>query len=186
MQTETFITPTRTPSDVLSDAPSQDPLAEIDHLMEQLKGEEQRSAARSAQLLADRSDFSSQFTAICEQEIRPPMEAIVERLRRNGGGGLIEEGAEDASRRRDHRLTLWMSLHGEIDGSPREDRHPYLQLDANVNKRSVVISEGDMWQGHGGNRSGKVGEWWLTEITAALVTREALAILRRSVGQPAA
>jgi hypothetical protein len=184
MQTQTSITPARTLSDLSADAASEDPLTEIDQLMEQRKGDEQRSADRSAQLLADRSDFSTQFTAICEQEVRPPMEAIIERLRRNGGGGLIEEAAEDASRHRGHRLTLWMSLQGEIDGSPREDRHPYLQLDANVNKRSVIISEGDMWQGHGGNRSGKIGEWWLTEITAAMVISEALAILRRSVGQP--
>lgn len=165
-------------------ASAKDPLAEIDRLMEQRHDEEQRSAARTAQLLVDRSDFSTQFIAICAEQVRPPMEAIIERLRRNGGGGLIEEDAEDVSRHRGHRLTLWMSLEGEIAGTPRQDRHPYLQLDADVNKRAVVLSEGDMWLGHGGNRSGKVGEWWLPEITAALVTKEALAILRRSVGQP--
>jgi hypothetical protein len=73
----------------------------------------------------------------------------------------------------------------EIEGSPRQDRHPYLQLDADVNKRSVVVSEGDVWQGRGGNRSRKVGEWRLSEITATLVTERALAIVRRSVREPA-
>ncbi len=173
-------------SDIAVDAASEDPLAEIDHLLQKRLDDERRAAAHSAQVRTDRSDFSTGFTSVCEQQVRPSMEAILERLRRNGGGGVIEEGAEDVSRHRRHRLTLWMSLSGEIEGSPRQDRHPYLQLDADVDKRSVVVSEGDMWQGHGGNRSGKVGEWRLAEITAPLVTEEALAVLRRSVGQPPA
>jgi hypothetical protein len=44
----------------------------------------------------------------------------------------------------------------------------------------VTVSEGDMWEGHGGNRSGRVAEWKLSETTATVVTQEALAILRRS------
>ena len=43
------------------------------------------------------------------------------------------------------------------------------------------ISEGDMWDGHGGNRSGRVGDRPVDEVTGALVTGEALAVLRRSV-----
>jgi hypothetical protein len=171
-------------ADMAVDPAPEDPLAEIDHLLQKRLDDEQRAAARSAQVRTDRSDFSTEFTTVCEQQVRPPMEAILKRLRRNGGGGVIEEGAEDESRHRQHRLTLWMSLSGEIDGSPRQDRHPYLQLDADVDKRSVVVSEGDMWQGHGGNRSGKVGEWRLPDITATLVTQQALAVLRRSVREP--
>jgi hypothetical protein len=180
--------PTQSPTipDIAVDAASADPLAEIDHLLQKRQDDERRAAAHSAQAQTDRSDFSTDFTTTCEQQVRPPMEAILERLRRNGGGGVIQEAAEDESRHRRHRLTLWMSLSGEIDGSPRQDRHPYLQLDADVDKRSVVVSEGDMWQGHGGYRSGKVGEWRLSEITSALVTQQTVAILRRSVRQPSA
>ncbi|HVA76085.1 MAG TPA: hypothetical protein VNF71_16140 [Acidimicrobiales bacterium] len=166
------------------DEASDDPLAEIDHLMQKRVDEERRSTARSAELLADRVEFSAQFSALCDQQVRPRMEEIIERLRRNGGDGAIEELPEDESLRRGHRLILWMSLDGEIIGTPRQDRHPYLQLDADVDKRSVSVSEGDMWQGHGGNRSGRVGEWRISEITPALVTKEALAVLRRSVRAP--
>ena len=165
------------------DAASQEPLAEIDPRLQKRHDDERRPAAHSAQARTDRSDFSTEFTTTCEQQVRPAMEAILERLRRSGGGGVIEEGAEDKDRRRGHRLTLWMSLNGEIDGPPRQDRHPYLQLGADVDKRSVVVSEGDMGQDHDGNRSGKVGEWRLSEITAIPVTQQALAILRRSVRQ---
>jgi hypothetical protein len=157
-----------------------DPLAEIDRLMQKRSADEQRSTERSAQLSADRSEFSTAFVKLCEEVIRPAMEAILERLRRNGGGGVIQERPEESDRS-SHRLILWMSLAGEIVGTPREDRHPYLRLDADVGKRSVTVSEGDMWQGRSG-RSGRIGEWQLPEITPARVTGEVLDILRRSFG----
>jgi hypothetical protein len=161
---------------------SDDPLAEIDRLMQARLDDERRAADDRARLAADRSEFSTDFESVCEAQVRPPMEAIIERLRRNGGGGLITERPEDRSRDYTHRLTLWMSLSGEIAGAPRQDRHPYLQLDADVDKRVVLVSAGDMWEGHGGNHTGRVGEWQLSEIDAALVTEEVLAILRRSIG----
>jgi hypothetical protein len=157
-----------------------DPLAEIDRLMKDQVDDEQRASDRSAQIEAGRSEFSTEVSRVCDQQVRPQMEAVLERLRRNGGGGLIEERPEDLTRHHTHRLTLWMSLHGEITGSPRQDRHPYLQLDADVEARLVTISEGDMWQGHGGNRSGRVDARPLAEITGSLITQEALAILHRS------
>jgi hypothetical protein len=168
-------------SDVSFSPAGEDPLAEIDRLLQKRRDDQQQVSDRSAELRADRSEFSTEFTQVCEAQVRPPMEAILERLRRNGGGGVIDERPEDLSRHHTHRLTLWMSLSGEIAGSPRQDRHPYLQLDADVDKRVVTVSEGDMWEGHGGSRSGRIGEWQLSEITAALVTQEALAILRRSL-----
>lgn len=175
MQTES-----RPGSESKPDAPTGDPLAEIDSLMQKRVDEERESTARGAQMLADRSEFSALFDEVCDEKVRPAMEAVIDRLRRNGGGGTIEELPEDEIRRRGHRLTLWMSLEGEISGSPRQDRNPYLQLDADVDKRTVSVSEGDMWQGSGGNRSGRAAEWSLAEITPQLVTTEAIAILRRS------
>ena len=153
-----------------------DPLEEIDQLMQKRLEDQQRSADRSAEITKERSQFSK----VCDAQVRPVMEAILGRLRRSGGGGVIEERPEDLARMQDHRFILWMSLEGEIVGTPRLDRHPYLQLDADVAKRAVTVSEGDMWPGHGGNRSGPVTEWQLSEINTAKVTEEILAILRRS------
>ncbi|MDQ6783308.1 MAG: hypothetical protein M3063_07695 [Actinomycetota bacterium] len=145
--------------------------------------EDQQEAEKTAQLSVERSEFATQFTSGCDQHVRPPMEAIIERLRRNGGSGVIVERPEDLSIRHWHRLTLWMSLSGEIAGTPRPDRLPYLQLEADVDTRAVTISEGDMWQGHGGNRSGPAGQWKLEDMTADLVTHTVLDILRRAASQ---
>lgn len=163
-----------------SAATGKDPLAAIDQLMRTRREEDRESADRAAQMLADRSEFSDEFAVVCDREVRPAMEAVVERLRHNGGGGVIEERAADLARNQAHRLTLWMSFSGDIVGAPRPDRHPYLQLDATVGKRVVTVSEGDMWQGRGGGRSGKVAEWQLSEITQALVTGTILDIIRRA------
>jgi hypothetical protein len=167
-------------ADVSPGACENDPLAEIDDLLQKRRNDLQTSATHGAQLTAQRSQFSAQFATVCQQQVRPAMEAIIERLRRNGGGAVIEEHPADF-RYQNHRLIMWMSLQGDIAGVPRQDRHPYLQLDADVAKRNVAVSEGDMWDGHGGNRSGKIGEWQLSEITTARVTDEILAILRRAV-----
>ena len=176
MQTES---PPATPEGVPTG--ENDALAEIDQLMQNKLREQEATVERIAQLQADRSEFAAEFTRVCDQHVRPAMEAILERLRRNGGGGLIEERPENLGQHHTHRLTLWMSFRDEITGTPRQDRHPYLQLDAEVDKRSVTVSEGDMWQGQGGNRSGKFAEWQLIEITADRVTQEMLAIIRRAL-----
>ncbi len=186
MQTESLPTIIRTqlhPATLAAvPAGGQDPLVEIDELMQKELREEQDAADRSAQLQTDRADFVAEFTKVCDQQVRPAMEAILGRVGRNGGGGLIEERPEDVFQHRTHRLTLWMSFRDEITGAPRQDRHPYLQLDANVGSRSVTVSEGDMWRGHGGSRSGKCDDWQVAEITAARVINEILAIIRRALG----
>ena len=51
-----------------------------------------------------------------------------------------------------------------------------------MDKQRVAVSTGDMWQGHGGNTNGPVGERELSEMTADFVNEEAVAIIRRSVG----
>jgi hypothetical protein len=185
MQTESppAIVRTQSPQTTLEAVPASgdDPLAEIDQLMQNKLREDQKAADRSAQIETDRSDFAAEFTRVCEQQVRPAMETILERLRRNGGGGVIDDRPEDFGQHHAHRLILWMSFSGEITGAPRQDRHPYLQLDADLDRRSVTVSEGDMWQGHGGNRTGKFAEWQLVEITAARVTQELLAIIRRAL-----
>ena len=108
------------------------------------------------------------------------MEAVIERLHADGGGGVIVERPTDETRRFTHRFTLWMSLLGEIEGTPREDRHPYLRLDANVDTRRVEVWEGDLWRDRRGGTSRKVTEWTLQEMDGPHVEREAVEILRRS------
>jgi hypothetical protein len=172
----------QSPVEVAAAVVAGDALVEIDHIMQKRLDDETRSAEHSAQIRADRAEFSVMFTQVCADRVRPEMEEVLGRLRKDGGGGLIEEQLEDLRFDRAHRLTLWMSLSDEITGSPRQDRHPYLRLEADVGKRCVIVSEGDMWQGHGGNSSGRTGAWQLSEITGDVVAQEAVAILRRSVG----
>ena len=108
------------------------------------------------------------------------MEAVIERLQADGGGGVLVERPADESRRFTHRFTLWMSLLGEIEGSPREDRHPYLRLEAEVEKRCVEVWEGDLWRNRPGGTSRKVAEWTPQEMDGTHMEREAIEILRRS------
>lgn len=132
--------------DAVVDTTDEDPLEEIDRLMNKRHDAEKRLAQQGAQLVAERAEFSTEFAKAYDETVRPDMQAVIERLRRNGGGGEIVERPADAVSNHDHRLTLWMSLTGEIDGTPREDQAPYLQLDADVEKRSVTVSEGDTWE----------------------------------------
>jgi hypothetical protein len=71
-------------------------------------------------------------------------------------------------------VVVWLGYarRGEIVGTQRQDRHPDLQLDADVDKRAVTVSEGDLWNGRGRNRSGRVAVWQLSEITTAGVSEE--------------
>lgn len=74
-----------------------------------------------------------------------------------------------------------MSLEGDIVDEPRADREPYLQLEADIGGRRVQVSEGDMWRGAGGKRSGRTGEWQLSELAHDRVVQELLEIAQRSV-----
>jgi len=73
-----------------------------------------------------------------------------------------------------------MSLKGEVVGEPRLDRYPYLLLEADVEGRKVQVDEGDMWRGAGGNTSGRIGTWEISDLTRKRVTEELLAIARRA------
>ena len=157
-----------------------DPLDRIDRLMKLREEESRRSSELNDQLVLDRSQFYRRFSQVCTEGVLPAMATVLERLRLKGGGGLIEERPEDLRLHHTHRITLWMSLEGPIDGSPRQDRHPYLQVDADTERRVVILSEGDMWLGAGGSRSGKVAEVTLDEVTPSFIIEQAVAILERA------
>lgn len=134
-----------------------DPLAEIDTILAELTQRDRQSAEYSAHQLDVEQGFLVEFRKACQHEVRPAMEAVLQRLKRNGGGGVIEAHEGGEPRAPTPRLVLWMSLEGELAGEPRADRHPYLQLDAEVSKQQVEVSEGTMWHGARGRHSGRIG-----------------------------
>jgi hypothetical protein len=142
----------------------------------------------SAEAAAARSElerrFSDDFAKTCTQEIRPAMSAVLKRLQQLGGDGIIEEHPGGEARFPRPRITLWMSLKDEIVGEPRLDRHPYLLCEADVETQKVQVDEGDMWRGSGGNFSGRVGMWEITELTHDRILKELLSIAHRAAGEP--
>jgi hypothetical protein len=56
------------------------------------------------------------------------MQQVIDRLRMDGGGGVIEEHRVNVLHKL--RVALWMSLNGEIKRSLHQDRNPLLQLGA--------------------------------------------------------
>jgi len=157
---------------------SPDPLAEVDQIFEMRSQALDKSVERQSRADTAKTRLEDEFSRVRTEEIRPAMQAFLDRLRLNGGGGLLEEREGIPGTGVVPRVILWMSMSGEIVGSPRQDMVPYLQLDFEVSKKRVVVAAGDMRQHHG--TSGRVGTWIPSEITADLVTRSLLEVLRRA------
>jgi hypothetical protein len=160
----------------------EDPISEIDDILEHWTDRQHQLAEREAQAQAEAKRFLEEFKKLSEHVIKPAMEQIIQRLRKDGGGGLIWEGASTTTHR--PRLVLWMSLDGEIIGAPRQDLNPYLQLDVDVEHRRIDVWEGDMWQKQGTSRS--TAPWQLNEISIKSVTERVVAILERAARHGAA
>jgi hypothetical protein len=159
-----------------------DPLGDFGPLLAAVAQRDRDSEDLTADRIEAGQKFLDDFATACATEVRPAMDAVLERLRQSGGGGLVEVRSGGEARFRDPRLTLWISLKGEISGEPRLDRYPYLQFEADVEKRKVQVDEGDMWRGAGGHSSGRAGTWDVAELTRDRVIRELLAIARRAAG----
>ena len=110
-----------------------------------------------------------------ENVIRPAMEAVIRRLRADGGDGLVVVDPPNVRGRR--RVVLWMSLDGPLVGDPRQDHNPFLQLDADTVNERVDIWEGDLVHQEGVSRD--TGSWTLDEVTAEAVETRVVDILRR-------
>jgi hypothetical protein len=160
-----------------TETPTSDLLAEVDHIFEMRSQSAGQSEERQSQADSEAIRLQDEFGSVCEEQIRPAMQAFLERLRLNGGGGLLEE-RDGVGARVSPRVRLWMSLSGELIGRPRRDQHPYLQLDFDITRKRVSVEEGDMWKGHG--TSGPAGAWILSEITGDTVTAALLGVLRRA------
>ncbi len=155
---------------------TEDPISEIDEILEHWTDRQHQLAAREAQAQAESKRFLDEFKELSEHVIKPAMDQIIQRLRKDGGGGLIWDGGSTTMHR--PRLVLWMSLEGDIIGAPRQDLNPYLQLDADVAHRRIDVWEGDMWQKQGTSRS--TAPWQLNEVSTKSVTERVVAILERA------
>jgi hypothetical protein len=157
---------------------SADALREVDQIFEARSRGLSHTAESQERADTERTRLYEEFSSTSATVIRPAMEAFLERVRTNGGGGLLEvrDGVQEAGV--SPRVRLWLSLSGELIGRPRRDQHPYLQLDFDLALQLVNVAEGDMWKGHGS--SGLVGSWIVSEITDAVVTESLLGILRRA------
>jgi hypothetical protein len=160
-----------------------DPLAELGPVLAAVAQRDRESAEDAAARAELGRKFSDDFGKACAQQIRPAMSAVLKRLQQLGGDGLIEEHPGGQARFQKPRIALWMSLKDKIVGDPRPDRHPYLLFEADVESQNVQVDEGDMWRGAGGNFSGCVGMWEVTELTYDRVIKELLSIAHRAAGE---
>jgi hypothetical protein len=153
-----------------------DPLRQVDEVIGSWANRHQAFTQRQAEAQAARKQFEQDANELARTVIRPTCDAIAARLDEVGGGGRVDERSADVNHY--HRLTLWMSLEGDVV-MPRQERNPYLQVDLDVPHRRFNLWEGDMWEKQGG--SGNAGSWKLGEITDQAVIDRAIAILSRAV-----
>jgi hypothetical protein len=151
-------------------------LVEVDTALRVWSRREREFAQRQAAEQADLDRFLADFEDISERVLKPTLDAVVQRLRSDGGDGILWERRPDAVH--GPRLTLWMSLEGEMSAEPHQDRNPFLQLDADVAHRRVNVWEGDMWQKQGVSQ--QTLPWHLSEISPASVTERVVGILGRA------
>jgi hypothetical protein len=151
-------------------------LIEIDEIVDHWSHLRQQSAEERAGAEIEREHFLQEFRDITRSVVRPTMEVAIERLKKDGGGGLIEEHTMGSLHK--PRVTLWMSMEGEIEGSPRQDLNPFLQLDADPVRRRIDVWEGDMVENQGTSRA--TSPWELSELTPETVMDRIVHILRRA------
>lgn len=153
------------------------PLEEIDEVIEEFEEHRAQVMADAARRGVDSEAFDRHADETIDRVIRPTMQRVAWRLRRDGADGRIVEAPSDA--RHTRRLTFWMSLDGAVADPPRQDRNPFLQIDVDVPNRRIKVWEGDMWEGRGTSRS--TAPWHLDEITVDMVSGRIVGILRRAV-----
>ncbi len=159
-----------------------DPLAALGPILATVAQEDRESADLATERAELAQKFVDGFAKACVDEVRPAMRAVLQRLQQLGGDGLIEEHPGGEARFRKPRIAMWMSLKDHISGEPRLDRYPYLLLEADVSSRTIQVDEGNMWRGAGGNFSGRVGAWEVTELTYDRIAKELVAICGQAVG----
>jgi|GEM_PF-89426 len=153
-----------------------DPIEAIDEIAGGWSERHHDEADRNARAAVEREQFLQDFESTGDSVIPPAMQAAADRLKRDGGGGAVEVHLGVGPH--GPRIILWMALDGPVSEKPREDRNPYLRIEADVPHRKVAIWEGDMWDNKGG--SGPSTRLDLAEISAAGITKRVLEIFRRA------
>ena len=153
-------------------------LEELDDIVEQHRIRHRAEDAQAAGVEHGRRAFMDCFDYLCATQVRPAMVAAVDRLRSDGADGVIAVHPGGEPRFRHPSIVLWMSLEGEVAEPYREDRCPYLRLEADIGRRCVQVWQGDMWEGSG--TSGPLGDWDLSEITSTRVEQAIVEVLRRA------
>jgi hypothetical protein len=151
-------------------------VGDIDQILEKWTDRQDAFASKEDEAMAEEEKFLNDFREISGRVIKPAMEANVQRLQKDGGDGMIWDGESEAMHR--PSVILWMSLKGKIDGPPRQDLNPYLQLDVDTPHRRIDIWEGDMWENSGVSRA--TTPWHLTDISTESVNRRVMGILDRA------
>ncbi len=154
---------------------NEDSLRQIDQIVDRWSHLRQESAEEQAHVEAERQHFLKEFQDITNSVIRPTMEMAIERLQKDGGGGLIEEHHLDMLHK--PRVVLWMSLQGGV-ANPRQDLNPFLQLDADLGKRRINVWEGDMVENQGTSHA--TSPWFLSEVTPESIMDRIVGVLRRA------
>ncbi|MGH9125953.1 MAG: hypothetical protein ACRDZ8_14685 [Acidimicrobiales bacterium] len=81
-------------------------LVEIDTNLAKMAADDHLAAEEATSELDAQREFLAEFASVCQREVRPAMEAVVQRLRRDGGNGLIEKYPCGEARVSAPRLTL--------------------------------------------------------------------------------
>jgi hypothetical protein len=161
-----------------------DPLSELDRILASWARKDREAAELAAKRAARERDLKQEyldrFIDACRKEVEPAMQAVRGRLKLNGGEGIIEERLDGDGTVHSPRLTLWMSLEGDIVGKPRRDTCPHLRIAADVTRREVHVSARDADDSSGGNGVRKY-IWQLSDLTHDRITHELVSIVWRTV-----
>ncbi len=150
-------------------------LRKIDEIVHHWSHLRQGSADEKVNVEIEREHFLREFQEVVNSVIRPTMEMAIERLRTDGGDGIIEEHHPDILHK--PRVTLWMSMQGGVE-RPRQDLNPFLQLDADVANKRINVWEGDMVENQGTSRA--TSPLALSEVTPESIMDRIVGVLRRA------
>ena len=156
--------------------PDDSSLIEIDGIVDQWSHLRQEAAEERVRTENEIEQFFHEFQHLTISVIRPTMERAIERLRKDGGDGLIEEGNLNVLHR--PRVVLWMSMEGEIAAHPRQDLNPFLRFDADAVHRCIDVWEGDMVAREGTSRP--TAPLAMSDVTSEAVMERIVEVLRRA------